>query len=229
MPAAAIPAIITAAGSVGAGALGYMSAKKASQPSPGEAAATKTQTDASDALSSQGRMLTGYGMPKLQQAGGYFSTLAGGNRAATTQLLAPETEAINALYGGTQRTLQRFLRGADRDSHLAELSRERVGKLGSLFSGARARGVEGLVNLGTYGVDRGTTALTGAAGIASDVAGRGMSNRYAGADLQRQAGADTAALIFQLLRSGAFKWGQSGGSTRLPGTEFPVTVPSGGR
>lgn len=211
MPAAAIPAVIGAGGAIGGGLLNFFGAKKAGKPSAQEAAATRTQTGASEELASGGRALTGFGMPKLQQAGNYYSTLAGGNRAATTQALAPETGQINELYGGTQRTLARFLRGPDRDYQMGELSRQRTGALGSLFSGARARGVEGLVNLGQYGVSQGAGMTGGAAGIAGDVARAGMQNRLTAADLQRQAGSDTAGLLFQLLKSGAFTWGKGGG------------------
>lgn len=226
MPAAAIPGIAMGAGSIGAGLLNYFGAKKGSQPGKEEAGAIKTQTGAADQLSQQGSQLSGFGMPKLQQAGNYFSTLAGGNRAATSQALAPETEQVNALYGGTQRTLQRFLKGPDRDYQTGELARQRVGALGSLVTGARQRGVEGLVGLGQFGVGQGAAATSGAAGIAGDAADRGMRNRFGGQDLQRQAGSDTAGLIFQLLRSGAFKWGSG---NNLPGANIPFSIPGGGR
>ena len=234
MPATAIPAIATAGGSIGAGLLNYFGAKKASQPGKVEEGAQRTQTGAANQLTEQGSQLSGFGMPKLQQAGNYFSTLAGGNRAATTQALAPETEQINALYGGTQRTLQRFLKGPDRDYQMGELTRQRTGALGSLFSGARERGVSGLVSLGQYGTSQGAQLTQGAAGIAGDVARGQQQNRLSGYDLQRQAGQDTASLIFQLLKGGAFKWGSGGkipsipvtsgipGST-LPGT--PISLP----
>lgn len=228
MAAAAIGPTISAAGSIGAGLLNFFSAKKSGKPGKDEAAATRTQTDASNELSTSGRDLTAYGMPKLQQAGNYFSTLAGGNRAATTQALAPEVEQINDVYGGTQRTLARFLRGPDRDYQMGELSRQRAGSIGSLFTGARERGVAGLVRLGEFGVGQGTALKQGAAGIAGDVADRAMRNRYGGAELERSAGADTAGLIFQLLRSGAFKWGKGGGSSGLPGTQIPIRIPGGG-
>lgn len=227
MPAAAIPAIIGAGGAIGSGLLGFFGAKRASTPSPVETQAQQTQTDASKALGAQGALLTNYGMPKLQQAGNYFSTLAGGNRAATAQALAPDVANINSTYGGAQRTISRFLRGPERDMQLGDLSRQRAGAVGSLFTGARDRGVSGLASLGEYGVGQGTAAYGGAANIASGVQGMGMQNRFGGAALQRQAGADTASLIFQLLRSGLFSGKGSGGSTpNIPTmTGWPSTMP----
>ncbi len=223
MPAAAIPALATAGGSIGAGLLNYFSAKGASKPGKEEGAAIQQQTDAGTQLGQQGQALSGFGMPKLQQAGNYFSTLAGGNRAATTQALAPETEQINKVYGGTQRTLARFLKGPDRDYQFGELARERTGQIGSLFRDARQRGIEGQVNLGQYGVSTGASLNQGAAGIAGEIANRGQQNRYAGQSLQRQSGSDTASLIFQLLRSGAL--GKGGGSKPFGGIAMAPADP----
>lgn len=227
MSAAAIRPLIGVGGSIGSGLLNYFSARKASQPGKDEAAAIRSQTGAANALTAQGSQLSSFAMPKLQQAGNYFSTLAGGNRAATSQALAPEVENINAMYGNTQRTLSRFLRGPDRDYQFGELARERSGKLGSLFRDARDKGVSGLVNLGQYGMGQSAANFGAAAGVFGDVANRGMSNRYAGAGLQRQAGQDTASLIFQLLKSGAFKWGKGGGGGIMEGARG-VMSPSQG-
>ncbi len=228
MPATAIPGIAMGAGAIGSGLLNYFSAKKASQPGKAEQGAISQQTNAGSQLGAQGNALSSFGMPKLQQARNYFSTLASGNRAATSQALAPETENINAVYGGTQRTLQRFLKGPDRDYQTGELARQRAGSIGSLFTGARERGVAGLTDLGKYGTSAGASATAGAAGIAGDVANRGMSNRYRGEDMQRQAGSDTASLIFQLLKSGAFKFGKGSGGFGYGAAGAPPVGGDGG-
>ena len=230
MPAAAVPAIISAGGAIGASLIGRKSAGGAAKLSPAEQQAQTDQQGYQKELAGQGReltqtgrTLTSYGLPQLQQASGYFSKLASGGRGVTNQVLAPETERINALYGGTQRTLTRFLRGPDRDYQLGELSRERVGALASMGRSAREAGVGGLVNLGQYGVNAGqgfaqagASALGGAAGIASNVSSQAGNARIAGADLQRQAGADIGGLLFQILKSGAF-----GGSGKQTGTASP--------
>jgi hypothetical protein len=219
MAAAALPIAIGASG-----ALSYFSAKNASKLSPVEKQSQQQQLDASRALTSQGTQLSGYGMPKLQQAGNYFSSLASGNRAQTAQTLAPEVQNINDVYGGTQRTLSRFLRGPDRDYQMGELSRNRANAIGGLFRDARDKGVAGLVNLGQYGTSQGTAALTGGAGIAGGVSNTAMNNRYAGAQLQSQAGSDTAALIFQLLKAYATK---APGGARIPSVGATGGIPAG--
>lgn len=222
MPAVAIPAIVGAYSAWQS----HRDATNAAKLSPAEQQAQQTQLGASKALTSQASTLTNYGLPKLQQAGNYFSTLAGGNRAATAQALAPETANINDLYGGTQRTLQRFLKGPDRDYQMGELARQRTGQIGGLFAGARAQGVSGLVSLGEYGVGQGTSALGGAAGIAGSVAGMGQSNRIYAGQLQQQAGSSTAALILQLLKMYA---GRSGGSgfASIPSIGVSSGIPTG--
>ncbi|HEY9016317.1 MAG TPA: hypothetical protein VIM84_14785 [Gemmatimonadales bacterium] len=237
MPAAAIPAIIGAAGSVGAAGLGYLSSRKAGRQSPAELQAQQAQQGYQRELAGQGReltqtgrTLTQYGLPQLQQATGYFSKLASGGRGVTNQVLAPETERLNAVYGGTQRTLSRFLRGPDRDYQMGELARERAGAIGGLARDARQAGVAGLVNLGQYGVEAGrgfagagANAMSGAAGIASNVASQAGNARIAGADLQRQAGADIGGLVFQLLKgmSGRAGGRSGGGGFTIP--SLPVT------
>jgi hypothetical protein len=193
MPAAALPALIGAGGAIGSGLLGFFGAKKAATLTPVEQQAQSQQMGASKTLGDQGQMLTGYGMPKLQQAGTYYSGLASGNRAAVGQTLAPDVANINDTYGGTQRTLSRFLKGPDRDYQVGELARQRAGAIGGLFTGARQRGVEGLTSLGQYGVSQGNAALSGAAGIARGVGSDAMQNRYGGAQLQSEAGSSTAA------------------------------------
>lgn len=213
MPAAAIP-LLYGATAIGSGIASYRSAKKAGKLSPVEEEAQRTQQGASNALTDQGRMLTNYGMPQLQQASRYYSTIAGGNRAAIQQTLAPDVANINDTYGGTQRTLARFLKGPDRDYQLGELARQRAGAIGSLFTGARQRGVESLVNLGQYGVSQGAAAYGGAAGVAGNLASMGQSNRQYATQLQRDAGAGTANLVFQLLKLYAQQRGSSSSGGR---------------
>lgn len=211
MAAAAIPAIVGAYGAWQS----HKDAQNASKLSPIEQQGQKQQVQAGQQLGQQGAQLQNYGMPKLQQAGTYYSSLASGNRATTGQALAPDVANLNSIYGGTQRTLTRFLRGPDRDYARGELERQRAGSIAGLFTGARARGVEGLSALGQYGVSQGTAALSGSAGIGAGLSSAGAANRFGAAELQRQAGGDAAGFLFQLLKSGAF---QRGRGTTNPGS-----------
>ena len=215
MPAAAIPI------AMGASALiNYFSARKAAQRTPEETAALQTQTNASNQLITQGQQLTNFGLPKLQQAGNYFSTLMGGNRAALQQQLAPDVANINDVYGGTQRTLARFLRGPDRDYQMGELSRQRAGAIGSLFTGARDRAAGTVLNLGQYGVGQGTNALGAAAGVSNAAGQSAFQNRAYGNQITQQAGAGTAQLLFSLLQS---YLNRGGGSSFASVPNIPTT------
>lgn len=238
MPAAAVPALITAGGSIGASLLGRRSAKNAAKQSPAELQAQQQQQDVSRELVGQGRTLTNYGMPQLQQASRYYSTLAGGNRAALSQTMAPDVQHINATYGGTQRTLSRFLKGPDRDFQLGELARQRAGAIGGLFTGARDRGVAGLTSLGQYGVSQGSELTRGAAGVAGNVQAAAGNARLAGEDIQSRAGADMGRLVFEILQGLNFGTGSKASAGRVPsmpgpsplnlgsiGTTSPVSLP----
>lgn len=221
MPAAVIPALY-AAGAIGGGIASYKAAKAASRVSPQEQAALDAQKNASDQLAASGQQLTNTGLPQLQQAGKYFSTLMGGNRAALQQQLAPDVANLNDVYGGTQRTLSRFLKGPDRDYQMGELSRQRAGAIGSLFTGARDRGAAGLLSLGQYGVSQGTSALSGAAGIAGNAGQSLFQNRAYGNQITGQAGASTAQLLFSLLQSYLMQRGGGGSYAKVP--SLPVTT-----
>jgi hypothetical protein len=177
-------------------------------------------------LADQGTYFSNYAKPLTNQATGYFSALAGGDRAKMTQTLAPDIENVNSVYGGTGRTLRRFLRGPDRDLSLGDLERERAGQVASLFRNNRFAANTTLSSMAGNAIDTSLRANAGAGSLFGGVAGQQASSRLAGADINRQAGADTGNLIFQLLKSYATKGGPSsgGGNSGILGSS--QTVPS---
>ncbi len=198
-------------GSMLASWLGSRSAKKKTQQTPQEAEAMGAQTGLARQLGSQGRQLFNMGMPALQQGSSYLRTLAGGNRAATSQLLAPDIENVNDVYGGAKKSLSRFLRGPEKDMQLGELERERAGGISRLFRDARPNAVSRLLDFGGDTTSQGMSAAGGAAGIHSGVQNSLFRNRYAGADLERQAGADYGNLFFQMMQMAGGGGGGGGG------------------
>ncbi len=153
------------------------------------------------------------GIPQLQQAGGYFSSLAGGNRAQMTQTLAPDIANINSVYGGTARSMSRFLRGPTKDTQLAEADRQRAGQIGSLFSAGRTNANSALAGLGGANVGQGTSATTGAGGLFSSQANLGQQADIAGAGISSSAGAGFGGLLFNLLRNFGPKAAMAGTGT----------------
>lgn len=221
----AIPAIISAGGAIGTSLLGRKSVQGSTQRSPAETAALTAQTGAANQLTEQSGQLSRQGMPQLQQAGRYFSTLASGNRGAMTQALAPDIESIRDVYGGTARTLSRFLRGPEKDVQLAETERERAGQIGGLFRGGRMGANTQLAGMGGAATGAAASGFGGAAGIFGGQAESGMRNRFGGADLEHQAGQDFGGLLFNILKMYSQQGGSGGGKSPLPSrqTVMPVT------
>lgn len=154
-------------------------------------------------LSGLAGKLSGMGTANLSKAGGYFSSLAGGNRAGMTQALQPDIQNINSVYGGTARTMSRFLRGPERDTQLAETERQRAGQIGSLFSGGRSSANSALAGMGSGEMGAGIGAAGGAGGIFSGLAKQGQDSQFEQAKLQQQAGQGWGGLMFNLLKLAA--------------------------
>lgn len=199
MPAAAIPIIMAATTATSAGT-GIYAAHKAGQAQDASMASTAQADKLAGEEGQRSASLFRQGMPQLQQAGNYFSTLAGGNRAATTQALAPDIEGIQSIYGGTARTLSRFLRGPEKDTQMAELERQRAGQIGSLFRGARPQANANLASLGGSAVTAGQQGTQGAAGIFGQSAQLSQQAGQFASKQSEQAGADFGGLLFQLLK-----------------------------
>jgi hypothetical protein len=168
------------------------------------------QQGISQALLGQGDSLASYGQSKLNQGGNYFSQLASGNRGATTQMLAPDVENINKTYGGTGRTLSRFLRGPERDMQLGELERERAGGVSSLFRNSRSDANKTLIDLGKYGQSSALDARSNAGMISGNMSQQGLDKRAYGDQKGRQEGQDFGGLLFNFLTAataGKSAWG----------------------
>lgn len=228
---AALPSIISAAGAIGGSLLGRKSVQGSTQMSPAELQAQQGQLGQAGQLSKLGGQLGGMGTANLSKAGGYFSSLAGGNRASTAQTLAPDVSNINSVYGGTARTLGRFLRGPEAGVQGAEAERERAGQIGRLFGGARSGANSALAGLGAGEVGAGASASQGAGGLFASVGAQGQSSRFGGAQLEHQAGSDFGGLMFNLLKQYSGRSAGGGMTGNLPSrsTVSPMGfLPQGG-
>lgn len=230
MPAAAIPALITAGGAIGSTLLGRKAASGATRMSNEESAALTSQTRAANTLQDQSSSLFRTALPQIQQGSRYFSALAGGNRSVMQQTLAPEVEGINATYGGTRRSLARFLRGPDRDYQMGELERERAGKVASLFRDVRGNANQRLLEHGDQLMGIGQAGVGTAAGIQSGAQNSLFRNRMAGAQMEEQAGSDMGSLFFELLKSYGGGGAKAGTPKLLPSrqTVSPIGSLAGG-
>lgn len=172
--AAAIPLVATGVSMIG-GAIG------GKKTGPADAAAMQA--------SQQGQTLFNFGMPRLNQAAGYYSGLLTGSRSQMTQAVQPEITATTDIYRGAERNLERSgVRGAQRDVAKAELGREQAGRIAGLVGGVRPMAAQQLAGLGGVGIQ----------------GAQGMGSLYANLLQQQQ-----AAKEYNDKQSGAL-WGNIG-------------------
>lgn len=86
--------------------------------------------------------------PALQKAMQYYMTLAGGNRGAIQGAISPQVGAINDLYKGAETRLGLMAPGPTKDRQMAEMQREKVGKISQLPIDARNDAFGRLVGMG---------------------------------------------------------------------------------
>ena len=195
--------------------------KAAAQRSPEEMQALAGAQGAATGLGTlgqqgfqQGTAAFGQGLGNLGQAGNYWQTLLGGNRAAMAQATAGPRGAITDQYRGAERGLERSgVRGGVRDLAMAELSRDRAGKIAGLTTGVQPGAAQqlagiggdiGQLGLGMAGL--GAQATGGAGSLWSHLLGAGAGNRYQANEAGQAAAAPWGSIFFDLL-SGMFKGG----------------------
>lgn len=209
-----IPLIATGVSAVA----GHFAAKKAQaaagQRSPEELAALSGVSGAASNLTRQGQGLTTAGMPAVQGATNYWSTLLHGNRSQMSLATAGPRAALTDQYRGAERGLERSgVRGGVGDLARAELSRQRAGQIGSLTTGVQPGAAGELGNLGTNLVGQGTSALQGVGDLYGGLLNQGYQNRVYARDQGQQSGKAIGSLIFDVLKGTAgAKW--PGGSTK---------------
>jgi hypothetical protein len=200
MPAAAIPALISAGGTIGGALIGNRTAKStakaASQRSPEELRILNQAMDSAGGLQRDGAALAGQAMPGLHRALGYYGTLLNGNRSEMQQATAPEAGRINSLYRGYARNLQRRgINGGEARTALAESERERVGNLAGLVGGARGNAAQMMGTLGTNILGQGNAMRAQGGGMYANLLNNSSYNRQQGFEQGQKTGASTASSI----------------------------------
>lgn len=224
--AAAIPFALKAGSMIGGALLG----KKLSGPSkPQQAAMTGAQQGA-QALTAAGQPLLTQGMTMADRAGGdldaagqYYRNILS-SRTAGREALAPEMASALNFYRGAENKTRRTLRGGSRDVALAELDREKVGRMAMLLPEARRSAAQGILDVGGTRLSGGT-ALTGQGTNAlanAAYAQGGLFNQATQLRGQEQEGGRAwGGILYDVL--GALPWGKGGGGT-LPSTINPSTL-----
>jgi hypothetical protein len=172
-------------------------AKKAKQA---EAASQQQQGQIGGQLQQQGAQLFQQGMPALQNATGYYSTLLQGNRGAMNQAVAGPTAQITSLYRGAERGLDRgMIRGGVRDVARAELGRDKANSLAQLTTGVQPMAAGALGALGGGAVSAGMGGTANAGQLFGSLAHSQQNSRQLSAGIDRQNGQDMGASIGTLL------------------------------
>jgi hypothetical protein len=184
---------------VGAG-VGIYAGKKmqqaAQQRSPEEQAALGGAQGVAGQAAGMAGQLYGEGRPYLKQAGNYFSTLLGGNRAAMQQAVAGPTAQLTDVYRGAERGLERSgVRGAQRQVAAGDLARDRASKIAGLTTGIQPYAAEQLGKLGSDYLQNAAPLYGTAGGVYSNLLGQGARNREYARGEGQKGGEQIGAII----------------------------------
>lgn len=190
----AVPIAIAASTAISAG----LAARQASQAKKAAAPLMAAQTQ----LAQQQAAIAKLAGPAFTETSDYYRQLLHGNRAAMTTALAPEITSITELARGAERGLDRGPAGPQRDVAKAELGRQKVGQIGSLFPQARAAGAAGLTNLGSLAM--------GGAGNAANIYQSLLSGQRADRQFQAEEQGQLGEGLGSLLTDFYKAWQQQG-------------------
>lgn len=196
--AAAIPWIGLAVSAAGTAASAYSSSKANSAMQ----AAQKGVQGIADTQLGMTKQAFGSGLPMLNQAGSYWSTLLGGNRTAMSAATAGPRAAITDQYRGAELGLKRAgVTGGVRDQSLAELSRDRAAKVAGLTTGVQPAAAQGLSGIGAnlLGVSQGFGSNAG--GLYGSLMQNTTQNAMYQSGQAASAGSSFGSLLFDLLKS----------------------------
>lgn len=217
--APAVPWLIKGGAALGGALLGRKAQSSAMQRSPEEAMALQGAQSTAQNLTTQGNTLLGQGAPLLGQAGNYWQTLLGGNRAAMAQATAGPRAALTDVYRGAEANLDRSgIRGAQRDVAAAELGRDRAGQIARLTTGVQPAAAQGVGMIGNQLLGTGASLAEGAGSIWGNLLGQGQYNRMYGRAEGEKSSKAIGSLIFDIL-SGTL--GKKFGGGGVSGTSLP--------
>jgi hypothetical protein len=143
--------------------------------------------------------------PAYNRALSYYDSLLFGDRAKTAQVLAPEQREISDAYRGAELSLERTgARGGTREQAIADIARDRAGRIADTAISARPRAAASLATLAGSGLDRAGAFASGA----------GYGHYGAGATYDRLLGSEQTRRAMNQDRN--FKMGMSLAKLFLP-------------
>lgn len=216
--AAAAPWIVKGGALLGGFLGGKKAQSSAQQRSPEEQQALGGAQGIAGGLQSSGTQLTQQGMGQVGQAGSYYSTLLGGNRAQMGLATAAPRASITDTYRGAERSLEHGgVRGAVGDLAKAELSRDKASKISGLTTGVQPGAAAALADIGTNLTGQGGQRMDAAGSIYSNLLGQGSQNRQYARGEGEKAGSSIGSLLFDILSGASKLGGGQKGMSGLPG------------
>lgn len=177
-------------GDYGNGSTQYSSSTgpvRPSAPSAQEQEHSRGVSDMARLLSGQGQNSYNVSSPLYGQAVDYYNKILSGDKGAAAQAIAPEAEAMAELNAGRMKGIQQSgARGGARDQALEDASRQAHGDIASLIPKARQNAAQAGSQLALQGMGLGTQQEGAAAGLYSDLLGKGQQDRQFGDSLQQQ-------------------------------------------
>jgi len=228
---AAIPLIIQGASMVGGAIASKRAQKKAQERSPEEMIDVGGAQQAAGGLQQAGAALTETGQDTQRPATNYFSTLLRGNRAQQSQAVAAPTAAVQDIYRGAERNVERSgMRGAQADVAKGELGRERASQISSLVTGVQPAAANALTSIGQTQTQQGLGATGNAGSIYSNLLPQGAQNRMYAREEGQKAGETMGKMIFDIGSGagGLMKGGKAPLPSRKTTPNFTTWMPSSG-
>ena len=237
--AAAIPIIASIGGSIGGGLIGRKTsmdiAKQGRELTPEERRAFEGGMGSAGQLGDMGSQLYGSGQKQLGQAGSYYETLLRGDRGAMQQAVAGPAEQIGDIYGGASRSIRSGSgRGGVQEQQLAEIEREKAGRISRLTAGVQPGAAESLGRLGMFQTGTGVGATQAGGNLLSRLLGisagsrrTGLEGMLAGHQIGQDYGGNIGNLLFEALRSANIGGGKGKGVSGGVPPGLPPGYPRG--
>jgi hypothetical protein len=219
------PVIAEGGGMVAGGLAARQAQRSAMQRSPEEAQSLAGGFGTADQARKMAMDAYGESKPYLRQAGGYYSSLLSGNRAAMQQAVAPTIAQLTGQYRGAQRGVEGSLRGAARDYALGGLARQKASDVAGVTTGVQPGAADALSRLGLQGMQFGAPLLGVAGNIYSNFLPQGQANRQWAAGEGRRTGEAIGDFIGHVGDVAFGNRGQQPQQQRLPSR---TTTSSGG-
>ena len=212
MPAAAIPALIGAAGSIG-GAL--LNRNQAGKQSSQQQAMLNQELSAGGFGLTQAGKLGRMGTGALGQTQNYLNSLLGGGQPAM-EAAAPEVNTILSQYDTAKKSLSEFApRGGGTNARMADLPFQESGAITNLLAGERGQAAQSLASLGLGEGSLASSLLPRDSGAGSSLLNYALGNKAQQGAMWGGVGTSIGTLLGQIFKSG-------GSSGFLTDSSLPV-------